>query len=126
MADVTVFDVSGGNVGSETTSGITAGAAAQTVPCDNGKDSRLVLRVQNADATATAYVKVAAGDGVRASLGAMTVEVAAGDTAYIPLFDTARFKVLADNDIDVALVDAGGDALEGDILSDIQIEAVQL
>lgn len=125
MADVTIFNVSGGSIDSAATSGISAGAAAQTVPC-SGKDSRLALRVQNGDDTATAYVKIAAGDGVRAALGDLTVAVAAGDTAYIPLFDTARFKVLSDNDIDVVLVDSEGDALAGDVLSDIQIEAVQL
>lgn len=126
MADITIFNVCGGSVDSAATSGISAGAAAQTVPCGHGKDSRLALRVQNGDAAATAYVKIAAGDGVRASLGDLTVAVAAGDTAYIPLFDTARFKALAGNTVGVALVDSDGEALVADVLSDIQIEAVQL
>jgi len=126
MANVTIFSVSGGSTASAATSGITAGALAQTVPCGQGKDSRLALRVQNGDETTGAYVKVAAGDGVRKSLGAMSVAVDTGETAYIPLFDTARFKALAGNVITVTLEDANGDPLIGDVLANIQIEAVQL
>jgi hypothetical protein len=126
MANVTIFNVSGGNADSAATAGISAGAVVQTVPCGHGKDSRLALRVQNGDETTGAYVKIAAGDGVRKSLGEMDVAVDTGETAYIPLFDTARFKALDDNAITVSLVDASGDPLIGDVLANIQIEAVQL
>ncbi|MDD5018227.1 MAG: hypothetical protein PHO15_09035 [Eubacteriales bacterium] len=126
MADVTVFDLTGGAAyDSETTSGITTGAAAQTVPCENGRDQRLALRIQNGDDEAV-IATVAAGDGVRSSLGEYALTVAAGETAYIALFDTARYKALADNDIDVTLTDSEGGALESGELLNVQIEAVQL
>ena len=126
MADVTVFDLSGGAAyDSGTTSGITTGAAAQTVPCENGKEARLALRIQNGNEEAV-VATVAAGDGVRASLGDYSQTVAAGETAYIALCDSARFKVLADNDVDVALTDSAGGALDSGVLANVQIEAVQL
>jgi hypothetical protein len=122
MADVSVFSVSGGGNAAMATTGIVAAAAAQTVPV--GKDSRLALRVVNGGAAA-AVVRVVPGSGPRAALGNMDVTVAAGATAYIALFDTARYK--SGNVINVALVaDANGTALGETALGAISIEAVQL
>ena len=125
MADVSVFNVSGGVNDSKTTSTITAGAVSQTVP-HSGKDSRLALRVVNGNAAHEAVVRVAAGDGPRAALGNMSVTVDALKTAYIALFDTARLKDLSTGDITISLVDSAGAALESAELAEVQIEAVQL
>lgn len=126
MADVSIFDVSGGGYDTVTTAEMAAAAAAQTVPCENGKDQRLALRVTNGNASAAAIVQIAAGDGPRATLGAKSVTVAAGKTVYIALFDTARFKTLASDDIGVSLVDSEGSALGAEVLANISIEGVQL
>ncbi len=121
MANVSVFSVTGGGHDIVATVGIAAAAAAQMVPC--GKDSRLALRVANAG-EAAAVVRVAAGSGPRAALGDMDVTVGAGETAYIALFDTARYK--AAETINVAFVDSEGEALGAGALADISIEAIQL
>jgi hypothetical protein len=121
MANVSVFSVSGGGYDAKSTSEIVAAAATQTVPC--GKDIRLALRVANGG-EAAATVRVAPGSGPRAALGNMDVTVAAGKTAYIALFDTARYK--SGNAITVALVDGEGTALNQTALGQIDIEAIQL
>lgn len=123
MADMSVFNISGGGSCSIAAAEITAAAAAQTVP-HSGKDRRLALRVTNGNAAAV-VVKAAAGGGPRAALGDMNVTVGAGETAYIALFDTARYKNLSTGDIDVALTDESGAALTTE-LENVQIEAVQL
>ena len=121
MANVSVFSISGGVTDVLATALITAGTATQTVPM--GKDSRMALRVANGGETA-AVVRLAAGDGPRAPLGAKDVTVGAGETAYIALFDTARHKI--DNAVSVALMDGDGDPLGAPALAAVQIEAVQL
>jgi hypothetical protein len=122
MANVSVFSVSGGGHDAKAPSDIVAAAAAQTVPC--GKDNRLALRVKNGG-EAAAVVRVTPGSGPRAALGNMDVTVAAGTTAYIALFDTARYK--SGGVINVALVaDTNGTALGETALAAIGIEAVQL
>ncbi len=126
MADVSIFSVKGGKSDAELTASITAGDVSQTVPCENGKDQRLVLRVQNANAEHEAVVCVGSGDGPRSALGDMSVNVPAVSTAYIALFDTARYKNLSSDDISVTLVDSEGVALESGELANVQIEAVQL
>lgn len=121
MANVSVFSVSGGVTDVLETAMITAGAAEQTVPMR--KDSRMALRVANGG-EAAAVVRIAAGDGPRAPLGAKDVTVGAGETAYIALFDTARHK--SGNEVNVSLVDDDGDTLGAPALAALQIEAVQL
>jgi NADPH-dependent curcumin reductase CurA len=121
MADVSVFSVSGSGNDAKATASVAGAAAVQTVPC--GKDSRLALRVSNGNETA-AVVRVTPGSGPRAALGNMDVTVAAGATAYIALFDTARYK--SGSAISVSLVDATGTALGATALGGIGIEAVQL
>ena len=122
MADINVFSVNGGGYDAVTTTSMTAAAAVQMVPC--GKDSRLALRVSNGNVT-DAVVRVAAGSGPRAALGDMDIMVAGGKTAYIALFDTARYK--SAGTIRVALLaDTNGASLGADALENIKIEAVQL
>lgn len=123
MADLSVFNVSGGGSSIKTTALIEAADASQTVP-HSGRDARLALRVQN-DNIVSIVVKAVAGGGPRAALGDMNVTVAAGETAYIALFDTARYKDLTNGVITVALTDVSGGALTTEI-ANVRIEAVQL
>jgi hypothetical protein len=124
MANVTVFDISGGVVTVKTTSSIAAAATTQTVPV--GKDNRLALRVANGNATAVT-VRLKSGDGPRAPLGDNDVVVAANSTAYIALYDTARYK--SGGVVTVALMQGTGDtatALGETERGEVQIEAAQL
>lgn len=122
MADITILDVSNGVASDvETTSGITAAAAAQTVPCEKGKETKLGLIIRNADAqTATVTIKAPASDGgVRKGLGDLEIAALAGKTYLVNLSDTARFKDLSDNDIDVTVVTTG-------TIGSVEVFAVQL
>jgi len=128
MADVTIIDVSGGSYASVTTSGIVASAGAGQIPCENGKDQRLAVWVKNGDDESVKFTVQApvSGGGVRASLGDLAVTIAAGDEALIPLYDTARFKVIADDHITFTLTDSADGALESGELANVTIVAVQL
>lgn len=120
---VKVFNISGGSNRIFAAADINAAADTQTVP-HSGKDQRLALRVANGSASPVNVV-VTAGSGPRAALGNMSVSVAANSTAYIALFDTARFKNLSTGDITVNLTDGTG-AVLGTALASVQIEAVQM
>ncbi len=124
MANVSIFNVSGGSVSAALESEVAAAAAVQTVL--PGKDSRMALRVSNGNEATQIMVVLKAGDGPRAVLGDKSVSVAAGQTAYIALFDTARHKRYSDGAVSVELKAADGDALTAQQLSSISIEAVQL
>jgi|GEM_PF-1746041 len=124
MANVSVFDVSGGSVCKLANGVVEAAAAAQAVP--SGKDGRMALRVSNGNAATAIEVCLKAGDGPRAVLGDKTVTVNAEQTAYIALYDTARFKRFSDSAVAVELTTVGGGALTVDELANIAMEAVQL
>lgn len=128
MADVSIFNVSAGSYDSLTTSAIVASAATGTIPCENGKDNRMAILVINGDGSAIKFVAKAptTGGGVRSSLGDLKIDIAAGDQALVPLFDTARFKVIADNDIDYALTDDSDVALGATPLGNVTLVAMQL
>lgn len=136
MADMTKFSISGGVPHGMATADIEVAAGEQTVT--TGKDSRLALRVENGNAAAVT-VRLKAGEGPRAPLGDNDVTVGAQSTAYIALYDTARYmsrteetvdgKVKTGGRITVALMDGAGEdaqALEGAALAAVKIEAVQL
>ncbi len=123
MGNVSVFDVSGGSVSIAADSAMMAAAAVLTVP--PGKDARMALRVGNGSEV-PAEVILKAGDGPRAVLGDKTVAVASGQTAYIALFDSARFKRFSDGAMSVELKAAGGNAMTAQQLESVSIEAVQL
>ena len=128
MADVSVLNVSGGSYDSITTSSIVGSDATGEIPCENGKDSRMAVLVINGDDEGIKFtVKApASGGGVRSGLGDLVVTIAAGDQALIPLFDTARFKVLSDNDIDYALCGSDDGVLIQAELDNVTIVAMQL
>jgi hypothetical protein len=116
--------VSGGAVSTAAIGAVAVAAAVQTVP--PGKDSRMALRVSNGNEAVAVAVKLVSGDGPRAVLGDKTVTVSVGQTAYIALFDTARFKRFSDNAVVVELTASGGAALTVQELAAVAIEAVQL
>ncbi len=124
MANVSLFDVSGGSVCKIAHSTLSVAAAAQTVPA--GKDGRMVLRVSNGNETTAVEISLKAGDGPRAVLGDKTLTVNAAQTAYIALYDTARFKRFSDGAVAVELRAVGGSALTLDELANIAIEAAEL
>ena len=121
LTNVTKFNISGGVSHVVETSAIAAAAAQQAVPA--GKDSRLALRVANGGEAALT-MRMTAGGGPRAPLGDYDVAVAAESTAYIALFDTARYK--SGGSIAVQLLDADKEALGAQALAGVSIEAVQL
>lgn len=123
MSNVSVFDMNGGRAALCPTGEMTPAADAQAVVCR--KDARLCLRVCNAG-TAGIVVSLKAGDGPRAVLGDRDVAVGADVTAYIPLFDTARFKRMDSGSVIVTLADADGDALGAQALEKVSLEAVQM
>lgn len=123
MSNVSVFDMNGGRAALCPVGEVASAAAAQAVACR--KDARLCLRVSNAG-TADIVVRLKAGDGPRAVLGDKDVAVGADVTAYIPLFDTARFKRMDSGSVIIALADADGDALGAQALESVSIEAVQM
>lgn len=123
MNNVSVFDMNGGRAALCPTGEIAPAAAAQAVVCR--KDARLCLRVNNAG-EAGIVVRLKAGNGPRAVLGDKDVTVGAAQTAYIPLFDTARFKRMDSGAVIVTLADADGDALSTQGLEDVSLEAVQM
>jgi hypothetical protein len=91
-----------------------------------GKDGRMALRVNNGNTATAIAVCLKKGDGPRAVLGDKTVTINAAQTAYIALYDTARFKRFSDGAVAVELTAVGGGALTMDELANIDIEAVQL
>ena len=128
MADVSVLNVKNGSYDSVTTSEIAGSAAVGTIPCGNGKDNRLAVLVVNADDEGIKFTVKApvSGGGVRSSLGDLVLTIDAGEQALIPLFDTARFKVIADNDIDYELCGSDDGVLDAGELANVTIIAVQL
>ncbi len=124
MANVSLFDISKGMPAILQTESMTPAAAVQQVPCK--KDSRLCLRVCNANEQEDVVVRLKAGGGPRCVLGDKDITVKAGEVAYIALWDTARYKDLASGNVSVDLVDGNGDALSEQLLLLITIEAAQL
>lgn len=121
MANVTVFDISGGKACAIPAADIAAAQEAQTVPV--GKDSRLALRVAN-DNEEAVIVRIKAGDGPRAPLGDNDVTVAANAAAYIALYDTARYK--SGGVVTVHLMADKDRPLGATERANVNIEAVQL
>lgn len=83
----------------------TAGAASFTVPCSGGADHRTLIVVDNSANDVIARVNVEAGDGERAVLGDLDVDVAVGDVGVIPLNDSMRFKIATTDSVTVNLFD---------------------
>ena len=54
------------------------------------------------------------------------IAVGAGETAYIALWDTARFKDMESGAVTVEILDTDGEELDAQVLANISIEAVQL
>lgn len=78
----------------------TTGAATQTIPCDT-MDEKTAFIVSNTSATEDATVTVVAGDGIRSSIGDLTVTVPKSSEYIIGPLDSMRFKNLSDGNITV-------------------------
>lgn len=128
MADVSVLNVKAGSYDSIITNEIVASDATGTIPCGNGRDNRLAVQVINADDEGIKFTVKAptSGGGVRSSLGDLVVTIAAGSQALIPLFDTARFKVIANDNIVYELCGSDDGVLETVELANVTIAALQL
>jgi phage-related protein len=104
-------------------SGLVAAAGTLTIDLDGEKAKAAIVRVENNDAAATAYVTVKAGTGIDAEKGDEIYQVAKGDTAVIRIEDTSRFLDLTTGKITIAFNDSAGAALAAGILEDLVIEA---
>lgn len=124
MDNVSVFDVSSGTSAVMAAASVTEADSLMAVVCR--KDARLCLRVCNNGETDGITVRLKAGSGPRAVLGDKDIAVDAGETAYVALFDTARFKQMDSGIVAVALLDAEGGALGAQALECVAVEAVQL
>lgn len=78
------------------------GAATQKIACDT-PDERTALIVQNSSASEAATVTVAAGNGMRSSIGDLVVSVPASSEYIIGPLDSMRFKDLTDGTITVKI-----------------------
>lgn len=118
MADVTknVLEV---NAGAEVTA--VAGAASQTVVYDRS-DDKIILHFVNGDAE-PCRVKVSAGDGMSATLGALNVDIAAGEEAAIGLLESAQFK--ADGKVTIEILDQDDSAFSGTV-GNVEIRVFEL
>ena len=121
MDNITDYNVSGGISVSKALASNTAAAASNTISIDGRK---VVVRINNADAAVDAVAHVAAGDGIRSSLGVLDVTCEHGNVTYIPLYDTARHMALDTKLVTITLTDGNGDALEEGVISDITMEAI--
>ena len=98
MADLTVNKaVRDGAVQCTTASG----AATQTFMYDT-EDEKTAVIIENSG-SAAASVTVKAGDGLRSSIGDLTISVEAGKTAVIGPLDSMRFKNMSTGKVTVAI-----------------------
>lgn len=103
-----------------------AGAAAFTIPCSGvGSDHRMVLMVDNRNTNAEVRVHVVAGDGERAVLGDLDVDIAFSQFAFIPLTDSMRFKIATTDSVTVNLNDTSDTALTAGPLALIKCAVIQ-
>ena len=77
----------------------TKGTATQTIACDT-LDEKTAFIVSNTGSS-SATVTVAAGDGMRSSIGNLVVEVPAESEYIVGPLDSMRFKNLKDGTITV-------------------------
>lgn len=129
MADINMLSIFGATKSVKTWS---AGAAEITVGLGSKGDSRAVLLVDNRNTDVIARVNIEAGDGIRAALGDLDVDVAVSSLAAIPLNDSMRFKDGAANttysgssNITVNLNDTSDTALTATPLGNIKVALIQ-
>lgn len=121
MANVARLLVKGATSGAITPS---AGAATFTVPLDYS-DHRAVLLINNRNTNLEIRANVEAGDGLRAALGDLDVDIAAGSCGAIPFTDSMRHKVMATNSVTVNLKDTSDTTLTAGPLGNIDCVLIQ-
>ena len=102
-----------------------AGAAAFTAPLGGGSDHRAVLLVNNKNTDVIVRVNVEYGDGERAVLGDLDVDVAVSSIAAIPFTDSMRFKVATTDAVTVNLNDTSDTTLTAGPLANIGTILIQ-
>jgi hypothetical protein len=115
MADLTLQELSW-NEGTDLTA--TDASATQTIVAS--KDEKLILLVDNQDATYDATITISAGDMWAESQGDLEVVVGNASAAVIGPLESARFKD-EDGDINVAAAIASGGTL-----TDVKLYAILL
>ena len=85
----------------------TAGVETQTIPCDTMDEKTAFIVENTSDSEAT--VTVCAGDGMRSSIGDLTINVPAGTEYIVGPLDSMRFKNLVNGNITVKV--AGGSTI---------------
>lgn len=83
-------------------------SASQTLVFDS-EDERTFLFAVNSHATQSATITIAAGTGMRSSIGDKEVTLAAGKSAIIGPFDSMRFKNLSTGKVKI---DVSGGSVE--------------
>ena len=122
MANIEVLTIKNATSSVHTAS---AGAASFTVPLGGGSDHRATLLVNNRNTNVKVRVNVAAGDGERAVLGDLDVDIAAASMAAIPFTDSMRFKVATTDSVTVNLNDTADTALTATPLALIDCVLIQ-
>jgi hypothetical protein len=89
----------------------------------NGTDHRAVLLVDNTDTELEVRATLEAGDGERAVLGALDVDIDAESVAAIPLTDSMRFKKTGK--VTVKLTNTAGTALTAGALPSVKTVLIQ-
>lgn len=103
----------------------TAGAASFTVPLGSGSDHRAVLFVDNSNTNVEVRINVEYGDGERAVLGDLDVDVAASSVCAIPFNDSMRFKIATTDSVTVNLNDTSDTSLTAGPLANISCVLIQ-
>lgn len=80
----------------------TKGTATQTILCDS-PDERTAFIVENSSTSESATITVMAGDGLRSSIGNLTVTVPESSEYIIGPLDSMRFKNMTDGTITVKI-----------------------
>lgn len=83
------------------------------------------LSINNRNTNVTVRVNVAAGDGERAVLGDLDVDIAASSMGAIPFTDSMRFKVATTDSVTVNLNDTADTALTATPLASIDCILIQ-
>jgi hypothetical protein len=97
-----------------------AGAASFTAQLGTYGDSRAMLLVDNTDTENVVRVNVEYGDGERAILGDLDVDIAVSSLAVIPFTDSMRFKTATTNEVTVNLNDTSDTSLTAGVLANVK------
>ena len=122
MADINKITIKNATSSQSTAS---AGAASFTIPLGAASDHRAILLINNRNTNVIVRAEIVAGDGERAVLGNLDVDIAVSSMAAIPFTDSMRFKVATTDDVTVNLNDTADTALTATPLALIDCVLIQ-